>query len=297
MYRFVEECVSQPLSTSNKQNPLRLIADMPAAKPLSLMSCVSISAAELWIAISRCMTIAEQDRSAYSKQIKTIMTPLIYLLQRYSVDTWTRHKKGFLFQQTDRLYQRFSTVENTTQESEFQKLPGSRELTSLHWVVNAARNVLRHLYGRSDDLPDNITVLNELNSLRDNLVTRKHLIDCCVKDMACLQLCEDLSSVYHSEISLLIDMLRCGSDGNRTEDECVFALSKLCHRQVDLEARLLGRVASSPKDTTPVSSSKSGSPGMLRSSPLSKSRPKSSSNPLWLVMQNVFPSDDLTKTP
>jgi hypothetical protein len=290
--------VARPLSPSNKQNPLRLIADMPASKPQALMSCVSISAGELWIALSRCTMIVDRDTSPYSKQIKTIISPLGYLRERYAVDTWLRHKTSFLFQYTDKLYQRFSAVENTMSESEFQKLPGCRELTSLHWVVNAARNVLRHLYGRSEDLPDNITILNELNSLRDNLIARKHIIDCCVKDMACLQLCEDLSSVYHSEISLLIDMLRCGSDGNRTEDECVFALSKLCHRQVDLEARLMGRATSSSKDA-PLLSSKPGSPvsTLNRGTPISKSRQKSSSNPLWLVMQNVFPSDDLTKTP
>ena len=262
------------------------------AKPSSLLSCICLSSAELWIVLTRCSFTVDAASSSFTKDIRELVTPITDLIYRYDADDWQRNGRGFLFRQTDKLYERFAEAEDTMIETEFQKLPGCRELTGLHWIVNAARNVLRHMYSSSKDLPNNITVLNELTSLRESLLARKHLIDCCVKDMASLKLCEDLSSVYHSQISLLIDMLKCGSDGHRTEDECIFALSKLCHRQVDIEARLTGRAHPAAKEASYASPTSPGK--ILKDSPLHKSRQKSASNPLWLVMQNVFPSDHLS---
>jgi hypothetical protein len=289
-------------------DPIRLIAEINDVKPAVCLSAMSASSSDIYMVLSRCVDLSRAFTSAWANELEDLVSNLSPLLNRCPRDLWMRPLRGFVL---ERHQSRSSRNCYSVTNSEFiHSLPGCRELTSIQWTISAARAVLRHIYESEGELPTDYTVLQELASLTESLESRKHLIECCARDAKSLQAFEELCGVYRSEIALLTEMISSRQAGcrshHRNEDECIFALSKLCHRQFDIELKISrGAAASSDKERSPSSSG-------LRDAPLTpthreKSAPstpgnhqgiarkKTNLNPLWLVMQNVFPSDDISK--
>lgn len=254
----------------NNRNPIRMLAGMTGMKPLVSLSAIALRLKELQLLLNMC------DASILSTSSRGVDMRQAF----HCIESLLRQDKAdvpLVFRSSTR------GVENAENEEAFYESAGARELTCVQWIIQAAENSLKHLFSTTD-IPSTTGMLLELQSLTQSLQERQSIIECCMKDMSTLELCLELCGIYKAEILIVIDMIRNASThGNpKREDECIFSLSKLCHRQFEIETALLGRkISASTSDgiaSPAVGSDRSG---------------KSSSNPLWVVMQSVFPSDDL----
>lgn len=92
----------------------------------------------------------------------------------------------------------------------------------LQWLLNAARNSLRHLYlttpsgdggdvGPGDhfkEISNNTSLLRELESLHKKLSLKQETVTKILNDLYFLKRVEELFSVYEAEIKLLTDMVQ-----------------------------------------------------------------------------------------
>jgi hypothetical protein len=348
------------LPASNNQNPVRQMAGFVGLKPSQCVSCMSISSLDLWQTLLRLDRVAESSSSVWTTELRVLLSDLSPLIHSSQAQTfWKENSQlSYLLQlHTDstgeRLSQPHSGSGNVSEglRDDSQMPPGARELVSMSWIINATRNVLKSLYEvQSGEIPHDLTLHQELVSLKEALLSRREHIELCLQDLHALHFFEELQGVYRSEILLLIEMLsgqmetedtaaasaagRGASKGKgnahssqrsqpqsqqlqgqsmqRTEEEYIFTLSKLCHRQFEIEAKISNRATHQPSAhqhgmVTPVkerrspmtmSSSDRRGRGLelsLMSSPSPARKKKSTSNSLHLLLQNVFPAENLQR--
>lgn len=282
-----------------------------------------------------------------SNELGDLMRNVSHLLST-NQECWRAAKACTLrqpFSDADHIFRNFienELVSDSQTDPSIIDLPGAQELTSLQWIVSSAKSSLCYLFDMKNGIPDTSGVLDELLTFKSTIDDRKHTIGNIVSDLTHLNDMGELLNVYKAEVSLLKDMLHSvdGRIGNefsgRTEEECLFTFTKLCHRQFDLESKIMldffptyfGKVsidsspmsleAYSPRNIRPnggierqlftdTPSKYSGGEGALPArdrhssgsmhqfipSPASGVSLVNSKNPLWMVMQNVFPSEDL----
>jgi hypothetical protein len=261
---------------------------------------------ELFFLLKKSNIVATRLTSSLSVELKDKLIDLKNLLE-LKEDLWNSpdacklHKKNAI---------------DLTDISDNSELSGAQELTSLQWIITTAKSTLRYLF-EHEDLPNGGGILEELTSLKSTLDERKSMIQGVLRDTSNLLLLQELCNVYKAEILLLIDMINSsdgiGGSSGRTEEECMFTFSKLCHRQFDIESILLSSNTDMYSNKTyydtleNIESSQQFNTENNRNfvTPTNKSNMISSRkginstptscNPLWVVMQNVFPSDELNK--
>jgi hypothetical protein len=225
-------------------SPIRLLADLPVGtlKPPVSMSCLSLRASELYMLLNRCHALAHGTHnvnfSASNVHLQQLIGATEPLRSRYQAKQWRKYKnKAFVLQQCVDFKDRLNN-------SEFQEIPGARDLTSLlvsksysvlltiyshiqcvylllfimQWLLNAARSTLRHLYETSPDsdsesdganmhrAPSYPSVLRDLTSLHEKLSTKRDMVGKILNDLAFLKQLEELYMVYEAEIKLVTDM-------------------------------------------------------------------------------------------
>jgi hypothetical protein len=322
------------------------MAGFVGLKPSQCVSCMSISGLDLWKTLLRLDQVAESSCSVWTTELRVQLSDLSQLIHSPEAQTfWKGNRRSYLLQQ-GRTGGGSTTIgakgEPTSSSAGFgHDDPGARELVSMSWIINATKNVLGSLYeAQSGEIPHDLTLYQELVSLKESLETRSEHIELCLQDLHSLHFFEELQGVYRSEILLLMEMISgeseetnggAGAAGNkgemnrtphrsqagqqRTEEEYIFTLSKICHRQFEIEAKISNRATPTQHSalqlrmTTPVKERRSpmssmGSSGRragrgeglewagLMNSP---SRRKSTSNSLHLLLQNVFPAENLQK--
>lgn len=279
---------------------------------------MSVNGLDIWKTLSRLDQIAISSCSVWTTELRVLLSDLTQLIHSPEAQTfWKNNPRSY----------RLHLTTETPSGDHRQDHPGARELVSMNWIINATKNVLKSLYeAQSGEIPHDITLHQELVSLKESLETRREHIELCLQDLHSLHFFEELQGVYRSEILLLIEMISGETEvanggaagaawkeynrtpnrhqaGKRTEEEYMFTLSKICHRQFEIEAKISNR-GSQPM-TTPVKESKSsinskGSgngrrTGSREGFEWSPSRRNNTSNSLHLLLQNVFPAENLPK--
>jgi hypothetical protein len=165
------------------------------------------------------------------------------------------------------------------------------------------------------DLPSNPTILRELTSLHDKLCLRRNTVERILSDISFLKQIEKLFSVYDAEIKLLIAMghhqyliasgprhtevagpstLSGSTDNIRSPDEYMTSLSKACQQELEVEKELnnfLKKIEKNHRseDSVLFSTLAVNQPDMEEKNVKNLVHtPSSSSNPLLLVLRNVF---------
>lgn len=164
------------------------------------------------------------------------------------------------------------------------------------------------------DLPSNPTILRELTSLHDKLCLRRNTVERILSDISFLKQVEKLFSVYDAEIKLLVALghhqysiasgprhaeiagpSTSGSTDNiRSPDEYMTSLSKACQQELEVEKELnnfLKKIEKNHRgeDSVLFSTLVVNQPDIEEKNVKNLIHtPSSSSNPLLLVLRNVF---------
>lgn len=164
------------------------------------------------------------------------------------------------------------------------------------------------------EMGDCSSVLQELTLLHDKLKTKTHMVEAILSDMEYLKRLEELFLVYEAEVRLLTDMaaqqqqrgvqaanassstplskniVTAISKSNplplgvgRSTEEFIFSLSKACQQQLKVETSLKELLAGAGETATP---SRQETPG--KAPPAESAASSACSNPLLLVLRNVF---------
>ena len=308
-------------------------------KPFVCVNCISLSVYDMWLTIVKLQVVANISSSIWTTEIREHLIKFVDIMNNYPENLWKTSKKSYVLQLVRK--ERFFHIEDTNH-------PAIRELTSINWIFNATRNVLKSIYEIKSEIPHDITLLKELIALKESLESRRNIIQLCQQDLHSLHIYEELCGVYRSEILLLVEMIggqsyfdnrnqSSSSSSNknnhfsridrqqRSEEEFVFALSKLCNRQFEIDCKISNRNVNSIQYIEQVSKINSNSnshsnlspssnlnninsnsnlntsfnlsPRKIHSEFQSPRRKKTSSNSLHMLLQNVFPTDDLQKKP
>lgn len=167
------------------------------------------------------------------------------------------------------------------------------------------------------ELPNNPTVLRELTSLHDKLNSKRATVESVLSDISFLKQIEKLFSVYQAEINLLTDMVQqqtnlmqfyskstkkssekddveaSTASKIRSQDEHIASFSKACRQEIEVEKEfemLLSLKGEKDKDNLLTAATQGAGLDMTVGSPEAKRRkqPPATSNPLLLVLRNVF---------
>lgn len=334
MFRFIEECIQPSVTKINSQNPIRQLSDFIGLKPFVCVNCISLSVHDIWLTVVKLQKIAKISSSIWTTEIREYLLKFVDVMNYYPEKLWKTSKKSYVLQlvRKGRILLQNEDIDH----------PAIRELTSINWLLNATRNVLKSIYETKNDIPHDITLLKELISLKDSLESRRNIIQLCSQDLHSLHIYEELCGVYRSEILLLVEMIggqsqsqsnnnnnqlgsslkenqlisRLEKQQQRSEEEFIFALSKLCNRQFEIDCKISNRhinttqynsnQGNDDKNNEQVTSNNyhsnvnsgsnfSPSPRKLSSEFQSPRRKKGGSNSLHMLLQNVFPTNDIQK--
>lgn len=332
--RFIEECIQPTAIKINNQNPIRQISEFIGLKPFVCVNCISLSIHDIWLTIIKLQKITKISSSIWTNEIREYLLKFDTMLNSYPEKLWKTSKKSYVLQlfQKDKLFLQSEDIDH----------PAIRELTSINWILNTTKNVLKSIYESKSNIPHDITLLKELISLKESIESRRNIIQLCLQDLHSLHIYEELCSIYRSEILLLVEMIGGQNSNNlllkdnqlsklekqqqRSEEEFVFTLSKLCNRQFEIDCKISNRNMNSiqyineQSNSTLNSISKNNmnnlnninnynyntpskltsnlSPNSLKynnSEYQSPRRKKTSSNSLHMLLQNVFPTNDIQK--
>jgi hypothetical protein len=337
--RFIEECSLPSIPSSNNQNPVRQMANFVGLKPFQCVNCISLSGRDLWKTLLQLDKVAEGSVSVWTTEIRGLLADLSHLVHDPDYqEFWRENKRSYLlqWQQKKRIGEvggryssKLSDLHGKERDGEREgevdyDHPGARELVSINWIINATKNVLRSLYAiQSEEIPHDITLYQELLSLKESLESRKGFIDLCLRDLHSLHTFEELNGVYRSELLLLIEMVTGDSEAQdlsggshkrttirpftsrdqqrRTEEEYLFSLSRLCHRQFEIETKISNRQTPTQAHAGATFGGGSASRSAEKESPMKGRSPSKrrlgggASNSLHMLLQNVFPVENLAQ--
>jgi hypothetical protein len=133
-------------------------------------------------------------------------------------DGGTEHSM-FSAEEADSLF--LSSVVEPEMVSCDEEMPAIHELSSIQWLVNAARSMLTRVYEDGNLFSKGDAIRRELLQLRDSIESKKQLIHACLYDWKKLLQCKELLANYHAQISLLLDLIKTrkknGSDNIRMQ--------------------------------------------------------------------------------
>ncbi len=162
---------------------------------------------------------------------------------------------------------------------------GLNELSSLQWLISAARSALSAVYDQRS-LSRSVSTVRELQQLKQNLASKQQLITNCILDFNRIELCRDLCLNFRSQLQLRTDQWRQRRVGQEpaallgampspadcplSDEECNAAIAKIVMMQLRMESDLGRR---------PLSTAGSASAGPLSPSSKSMSRTAAPTSP------------------